>query len=50
MMKTLPVMVHVLQNFFDLEKDKMSIHGEEYEVSRKRGEHLEGLKLVELLE
>lgn len=45
-----PVTIRVVQNFFDLERNKMSLHGEKYEVTRKRGEHLEGLKLAEVLE
>ena len=45
-----PVTIKVLQNFFDLERNGMSIQGTRYEVTRKRGEYLEGLKLVEVLE
>lgn len=44
------VYIKVLQNFFDLERNSMSINGEEYVVSRKRGEHLEDLGLVEIME
>ena len=44
------VMIKVLTNFFDLERNEMSIHGTKYEVTRERGVYLEGLKLVEILE
>ena len=44
------VTVKVLQNFFDLERNQMSIQGTQYDVTRSRAKHLEGLKLVETME
>jgi glycosyltransferase involved in cell wall biosynthesis len=44
------VTVRVLTNFFDIERNAMSLQGSEYEVTRKRAKHLEELKLVEALE
>ena len=44
------IQIKVLTNFFDLERNEMSIAGTRYEVTRKRGEHLEKLNLVEVLE
>lgn len=44
------VTVEVLQNFYDLERKEMAIKGATYEVSRKRGNHLEELGLVEIAE
>lgn len=45
-----PVPVKVLKNFFDIERGEMSIAHTTYEVTRKRGEYLEGLGLVEVME
>ena len=44
------VTVKVLQNFFDLERNQMSIQGTQYDVTRSRAKHLEGLRLVETME
>lgn len=44
------VTVKVLQNFYDLEREEMSIKGTEYDVQRGRGERLEALNLVEIME
>lgn len=44
------VPIKVRTNFFDLERDQMSIQGTQYEVTRKRAKHLEGLGLVEVME
>lgn len=48
--ETDPVTVKVITNFYDLERDKMSLKGETYEVIRKRADKLEELHLVEILE
>ena len=44
------VTVKVLKNFFDLEREQMSIQGTKYEVTRSRAKYLEGLNLVETME
>ncbi len=44
------VTIKVLENFFDIEKQEMSIKGTTYDVTRKRGSYLEGLNLVEIME
>ena len=44
------VEVKVLKNFFDLERNEMSIQGTRYGVKRSRARHLEGLNLVETME
>lgn len=44
------VEVKVLRNFFDLERNEMSIQGTRYGVKRSRARHLEDLKLVETME
>jgi glycosyltransferase involved in cell wall biosynthesis len=44
------VTVKVKTNFFDLELDRAAIKGEEYSVRRERGEHLEDLGLVEVID
>lgn len=44
------VNIRVLKNFFDLERDSMSLQGERYDVTRSRAKHLEELKLVETME
>ncbi len=44
------VTVHVLTNFFDLQRNEMSIQGNEYDVTRERAKHLESLNLVEVVE
>lgn len=44
------VPIRVKMNFFDLERDQMSVQGVQYDVTRKRAQHLEGLGLVEALE
>lgn len=44
------VEVRVRQNFFDLKRNEMSIQGTRYTVTRKRGEYLESLNLVEVVE
>lgn len=44
------VEIRVLTNFFDLERNEMSLAHTQYKVTRKRGRHLEELNLVEVLE
>lgn len=44
------VTVLVLANFFDLQRNEMSIRGSEYDVTRERAKYLESLNLVEVLE
>ena len=44
------VEVKVLRNFFDLERNEMSIQGTRYGVKRSRARHLEELNLVETME
>ena len=44
------VTVRVRQNFFDLERNDMSIQGTQYQVTRSRAAYLEGLNLVEIME
>ena len=44
------VEVKVLKNFFDLERNEMSIQGTRYGVKRSRARNLEELNLVETLE
>ena len=44
------VTVRVRANFFDIERKEMSIAGTEYKVTRKRGDYLESLKLVEVMD
>ena len=48
--KTKEVMVKVKQNFIDLELGRTAVKGEEYLVRRERGEHLEDLGLVEVID
>lgn len=42
--------IRVLTNFFDLERNCMSIQGTQYEVTHKRAAYLEDLNLVEVVE
>jgi glycosyltransferase involved in cell wall biosynthesis len=44
------VEIKVLKNFFDLERNEMSIQGTRYNVKRSRARYLEGLNLVETME
>ena len=44
------VVIRVRKNFFDLDRNQMSIQGTTYTVTRERAKHLEGLELVEVME
>ena len=44
------VVIRVRKNFFDLDRDQMSIQGTTYTVTRERAKHLEELELVEVME
>ena len=44
------VPIKVKVNFFDLERGQMSVQGMQYDVTRKRAQYLEELKLVEAME